>query len=774
MVSTQAKLRGTCKAWNFWLVYMSCHPMRSSLLSILVLASGMSFMAACTPAEAPPPVAAAASAQSANILPLRSLRLYETGVGYFERSGALGGKASALPVPAGHLDDALKSLVVLNGGAAGHVTGVAFTSSVTRATARTRAGLPQNPDSPVAFRDLLASMKGERVVITRNQPAAPEAPPKESEGSPSSPHTAPTEAPRGPIEGRVVEVTMEDDLARARALALHKDAKVDETPKRLVVSVLTTHGEVMQLAAEEIASIRPTDPAFATRLDAAMDALSTRNAQNSRALSLLGDARGDVTFGYIAETPLWRTSYRLVMGDKAELQGWALVHNDTDEDWQGVHLELVNGEPDSFIFPLAAPRYARRALVHPEEPLSTLPQLGSTTADALWGEHLDGHGAGTGTGSGYGSGHGRLGGSHSVKSPSIRMGATRVESAASSSLLSVGNLADLAPASGTEQGALFVYAVPAAFSLSARSSALVPFVKKNVEVESISFFGAVGEKARATLRFVNGTGQTLPSGTISVFGTGGFTGETSLDRLKPGERRFLEIGNDLDAEVTEKKITRKDEPRRLTFDTRRLEEHFIRTSELAWEVENRSGQPRTFYVALGASQNAKITGADRVDFDEVNHRAIAVFVVPPKTKAMRNFTIAEGLSQGIDTVFLTEKSVKATLAKSTIAAADLAVLKDSLDKVRAVENAAKTLREIEQIVSTTNTDLERFREDLKALGGNGSAPNAGGVVATPLVKRLIDAEDRYANAQKTRDAAAKALEEKSEALHQALKKLETN
>lgn len=746
----------------------------SSMLPIAsVLALAALSSVACTPAETQAPPAERPAGQIASILPLKSLRLYETGMGYFERSGTLGGKASALPVPAGHLDDALKSLVVLNGGAAGRVTGVAFTSSVTRATARTRAGLPQDPDSPVAFQDLLTSMKGERVVIVRKELAAPEPAAKDADGvTPARP--APHDLGHGPIEGRVVEVTMEEDIARMHAILTHKDAKLDATPKHLVVSVLTTRGEVLQLPAEEIATIRPVDPAFAARLDAAMDALSTRNAQNSRALELLGDARGDVTFGYIAETPLWRTSYRLVIGDKAELQGWALIHNDTDENWQGVHLELVNGEPDSFLFPLAAPRYARRALIHPDEPLSTLPQLGSTTADALWGEHLDGHGSGTGTGQGYGSGHGSLGGSHTTRSPTLRQGATSAESTGSSSLLSVGNLADLAPATGTEQGALFVYAVPTAFSLLARSSALVPFVKKNVEVESIALFGGVGAKARATLRFVNGTGQTLPAGTIAVFGAGGFTGESSLDRLKPGERRFLEIGNDLDAEVTEKKVTHKDEPKRLTFEARRLEEHFIRTSELAWEVENRSGQARTFYVVVAASQNAKITGADRVDFDEVNKRAIAVFVVPPKTKATRTFTITEGLSTTYDTSQLTEKSAKMILAKSMIAAADLAVLRDSMDKVRAMENEAKNYRAIEKVVETTNTDLERFREDLKALGSNGGAANAGGVVATPLVKRLVDAEDRYAAAQKNRDAVAKALEDRTEALREALKKLETN
>jgi hypothetical protein len=47
------------------------------------------------------------------------------------------------------------------------------------------------------------------------------------------------------------------------------------------------------------------------------------------------------------------------------LQGWALLHNDTDEDWRGGRVELVNGRPDSFLFPVAAPRYARRELVPP-------------------------------------------------------------------------------------------------------------------------------------------------------------------------------------------------------------------------------------------------------------------------------------------------------------------------------------------------------------------------------------------------------------------------
>lgn len=706
---------------------------------------------------APEPETPGKPGQTGTILPLKTLRLYETGVGYFERSGSVEGKATtSLPVPAGHLDDALKTLVVLNGGGGGKVAGVAFASSVTRASARARAGLPADPDHPIGFKDLLVSMKGERVtVLLRNASDS--------------------------ANGRVIEVTEELDEATARARALHepkpdKDSGGGTMPplRRLTVTLLGERGEIMVVDAQDILKIRPADAAFAGRLDAALDALSTRSAQNTRSLSLLGDARGQVTFGYIAETPIWRASYRLIIGadtkEGAQLQGWALVHNDTDERWQGVHLELVNGEPDSFLFPLAAPRYARRTLLHPEEPLSTLPQLQGTTADALWGDHIDLGASGTGTGQGFGSGHGRLGGSHTSKAPSVRMGAVSTETGGSS-VLSVGNLADVAAGKGVENGALFVYGVPGAFALESHASALVPFVSKPVKTENIAFFGSPGSSARAAIRFVNTTGQTLPAGTIAAFGAGGFSGESSLDRLKPGDRRFLQIGNDLDAEVAAKTSDRKEESKRLTFREDRLEEHFIATTNLSWELENRGGAARTFYVGLSADKNAKVTGSDRVDFDEASAQPIVVFDAPPKSKAVRSFVVVEGLSRSTRIDGITTKIVKELLTKTSIPAAELAVLTQAEPRIRALEAERTKSNDADKVTATVQQDLERLREHMKALGGGEKAGAGAGAAAAPLVKRVIDAEDRLEAARKSKEAAVAELDKKRDAVREVLGKL---
>src|SRR6185295_17508584 len=125
------------------------------------------------------------------------------------------------------------------------------------------------------------------------------------------------------------------------------------------------------------ASIRPTDPGFAARMGSSLDALSVQGRASRKELRVLATGSSEITLGYVAETPVWRSSYRLLLDDQGggTLQGWALVHNDTDEDWRKVRVELVNGQPDSFLFPLAAPRYGRREIVTPKAELSTVPQL---------------------------------------------------------------------------------------------------------------------------------------------------------------------------------------------------------------------------------------------------------------------------------------------------------------------------------------------------------------------------------------------------------------
>jgi len=66
-------------------------------------------------------------------------------------------------------------------------------------------------------------------------------------------------------------------------------------------------------------------------------------------LSLDGKAH-DLEIGYVAEAPVWRPSYRLVVEKNGEgyLQAWGVVQNLSGEDWTNVRLSLVAGAPLAF------------------------------------------------------------------------------------------------------------------------------------------------------------------------------------------------------------------------------------------------------------------------------------------------------------------------------------------------------------------------------------------------------------------------------------------
>src|SRR5207244_321428 len=85
------------------------------------------------------------------------------------------------------------------------------------------------------------------------------------------------------------------------------------------------------------------------------------------AVRLPGKGKRKVKIGHVAETPIWKASYRLVMGDKGPvLQGLAVVENTSEEDWRDVRVVLVSGRPITFKMDLTQPLYVPRPTVEPE------------------------------------------------------------------------------------------------------------------------------------------------------------------------------------------------------------------------------------------------------------------------------------------------------------------------------------------------------------------------------------------------------------------------
>jgi hypothetical protein len=669
--------------------------------------------------------------QASAILPLTAVRLYENGVGYFERQGVLSpGGASTLGVPASHVDDALKTLLILSRGHA-RVSGIEFPSVVSDGAARALAGLPSEGDSPADYEHVLRSLVGFRIEITRDDGAT--------------------------VRGRLLDV--EHEMAAGSVQDASRPSASNSAAYSLLV--VADGGEIARVATSQVRSILPLDRAFSARLDTAADALGGRSAQLRRELSVRASASASVRIGYITETPVWRASYRLVLphdGPDAMLQGWALVHNDTDEAWKDVDVELVNGAPDSFLFPMAAPRYARRSLSTPEIELSTVPQLALKTADGLWGDHVDGEStegfgeAGIGEGGGgrgEGIGLGTLGG--------IGHG-TGFTTEGASTGVSIGDLSNIASAKGRDEGRLFSYHLAEKVSLSAHGSSLLPLLERMVRAHRFTRFDDAGQ-GRAAVRLSNDSPYILPAGPIAVFESAGFSGETLVDRLRPDQRAFIEYGVDLDAALD---VTKKDVESRVvhvSFDPARafLKRDEIRVGERRLGVDNQAALPRSIgYVLSGVVTNAKVEGADELDYDAKSGTAIAFVSAPPRTRLERVLRITEARVMTTLLDRLVPADVEALANTESVPAGERAAIRAALPHVVALVDAERTLGDIERRLREVDDDLKRNREHLKASAGGDGAVN-------PIAARIVALE-------RVRDGARRssgALNDKIAALKQA-------
>ncbi|MFZ5439004.1 MAG: hypothetical protein ACOZQL_03295 [Myxococcota bacterium] len=646
-------------------------------------------------------------------LPLKTLVLYENGVGYFERRGTVpSGSVAEIPLEPGQLDDALKSLVVMS---AQGVASVEFAPPLSAEAARAMAGLPER-EQQASLRNLCRSLTGVEVEVKRSS---------------------------GPVvKGRVVEVS-EEQFSRE-----------DKEGKPVPDETLLVFGEggLARVPLRTIEAVRPLGSQVALAWSRAVGATALQ-PERERLVVRGASGSGPVAVGYTTEAPVWRTTYRLVLGKRTQrLQGFALVHNDSDEAWDGVKVTLASGRPTSFLLPLAGPRYGRREMLALEDGLDTAPQLATREAR----EHLRGEGEwaglsvrGTGAGgSGYGSGSLGVG---AVGTVGRGVG---VSAGLSSTVLEDGPT-PLEPAAVSEAGDLFLYAVKEPVVLAPRKSALLPIVDSPTKAERVTVLDAEGAVFTG-VRLENTTPLTLEGGTLSVFTDGAYAGETQVDRVKPGEVRVLKHGEDLDLVVSRSTAREEGAPRRARLtgaDGARVLE-LTRVDKLVHRVDftSRADVPRTVLVQLTEERYRVVAGGEE-DVRSPGQPRYGRLQVAPKAEESVELIEEGAVVERIPAERLSSERLTALLARPMPdeAKALLTAVRAEISRAEAAQSRLGTidarLRELEQ-------DLQRTRDNLAAVG-KANASDA----AKKLGEKLLGLEDALSALRRERQSTAEVSAE---------------
>ena len=268
-------------------------------------------------------------------IPVKRVVLYKNGVGYFEHQGPVQGKQDVtVTFSSGQLNDVLKSLTVLdlNGG---RITSIGYDASLSSDRKLNEVRLPVGEKGSLT--DFLGAMRGARIEV-RNGGL--------------------------PLTGRLVSVERKTRSGSGATL------EVD------YVSILTDSGELRTAEVSPAFSVRLLENGLANKLGKYLDVLSADRAADERKVLISADGAGarNLFVSYISEVPVWKATYRLVLGPKPLLQGWAIVDNTVGQDWENVSLSLVAGAPQSFVQNLAQPQFARRPVVALAETINRAPQ----------------------------------------------------------------------------------------------------------------------------------------------------------------------------------------------------------------------------------------------------------------------------------------------------------------------------------------------------------------------------------------------------------------
>jgi len=422
-------------------------------------------------------------------LPVKEVVLYKHGVGFFERSGKLAaGESARLDFNASEMDDVLKSLTIEERGG-GKVTGLRYDSA--DPLSRKLSEFPFDIGND-GLPGLMDRLRGAHIEIVFGSQ------------------------------------TLGGVIVNARTIP-----GGDKEPTRDQLNVLLDSGDLRTLDLNGASGIRFSDPKLQQQFKEYLATIAAARSKDKRSVYIDSTdvKERDVVASYMVPAPVWKSSYRLIFGEKAPvMEGWAIVDNTTGEDWNKVRLSLVSGRPISFVSRLYAPKYVQR----PDAELADDAAARPVVHEGAFEEQAKAPPPAPG---------GR---------PANRAAAMMAPAAPQNVTKELVPSSIASSAAGQELGDLFKYHIAQPVTIRKNESAMLPFVQQSIEARKLLIYSDhSSQHPTSAAELTNSTSNTLDGGPITVYDAGAYGGEALMETLKSGEKRLISYAVDLGTRITE-------------------------------------------------------------------------------------------------------------------------------------------------------------------------------------------------------------------------------
>ncbi|MFX0104457.1 MAG: hypothetical protein ACFE75_03080, partial [Candidatus Hodarchaeota archaeon] len=239
-------------------------------------------------------------------LNVKKVIIFKHGVSYYILEGILKGSGKfELEFKIDEMNDILKSLFVLDTSKNGYISSISYDAALE--TSQLLKSIMLNIPDTDSFSSLVTQIKGADVLLTVGGAKK--------------------------ISGKIMgieydEKLMKEEKITEKSLTLHQD-----------------NGMITKYKFSEIKSLEIMNDEIKKDLNFFLDTVIAGKKKDAKKIIINCESGGhdeidrNIFVSYIRESPIWKTSYRLIMNkqqaleQKCLLSGWSLIENTTNQDW---------------------------------------------------------------------------------------------------------------------------------------------------------------------------------------------------------------------------------------------------------------------------------------------------------------------------------------------------------------------------------------------------------------------------------------------------------
>ncbi|TFF90433.1 MAG: hypothetical protein EU548_03055 [Promethearchaeota archaeon] len=462
------------------------------------------------------------------------------------------------------MDDVLKSLFVLDTSEKGYISSISYDAALD--TSQLLKSIMLNIPDINSFTSLLSQIKGAQVGITVS-------------GNKS-------------LSGKVMGIEETDKMV--------KNEKVVDK----VLILLQDDDVISKHSFEEIKSVEILNEEIKKDLKFFLNTVIAGKKKDAKQIVINCESGGkddvnrNIFVSYIRESPIWKTSYRLIMSveqeaeEKCLLSGWSLIENTTNQDWEDVELTLVAGMPVSFKYEFYRPIFIQRPVIKPPKVLSAQPK------EIEEGLEMEKYKEYAMAGAEARPLARKMKKDAARPPPAPAGGALRSVNAIMADEAMYDKFKEQTKVQTKDLGELFEYNISNPVTIKRKQSALVPILTEVIKSKRVLLYNKddYDKNPNACLEVTNNTDLTLERGPATIIYDDNLAGEAIIPFLNKDDIRLLNYAVEQAVIITHETKSENKNVHKVSFGGAHATEYYYTNRSTVYKINNKTDKEKQLYL----------------------------------------------------------------------------------------------------------------------------------------------------------------------------------